>query len=110
MAPDETRAGPGVWCRSTDGAQLRWTEFHADGTAKRQSCGYAAGVPEGTFLAWHSNGKTWVQGQYTSGRKAGRWTQWDAFGAKVAEGEYRAGEFVAGAPVGVIAGCETRKP
>ena len=110
MSVDEARsqAGKSIWCRSDDGQLARWIEL-ADG-AKRQACSYTNGRPEGSFLAWHPNGRTWVEGTYQDGSKFGKWKQWDAEGALVAQGEYRRGEFVAGAPVGLVAACEQQKP
>lgn len=107
----ESRSQPGreLWCKSPDGERARWVELGASG-GKRQSCAFMNGKPEGQYLAWHPNGRTWVEGAYRDGTKVGKWEQWDDAGAHVAQGEYRFGEFVAGAPVGFVAKCETLKP
>lgn len=107
----KTEAGKTLWCKSPDGARRRYTEFHAaTPEAKRQTCAFVDGRPEGQYLAWHKNGRTWVEGTYRDGVKNGKWLQWDENGAKIAEGEYRRGEFVAGAPVGFVASCEQVRP
>lgn len=103
--PDKT-----VWCRSSDRRTAQFVELHRDGKAKRQSCTYVDGKAEGSFTAWHPNGRTWVAGQFSQGRPVGHWTQWDKAEAKVAEGDYRDGRFIAGAPVAGIALCERQKP
>lgn len=109
VVADRSPAGRELWCKSPDGVRARWTELTAP-ERKRQTCGFLHGRPEGQFLAWHPNGKTWVEGAYREGVKMGKWLQWDDAGARVAEGEYRLGEFVAGAPVGFVAKCEGLKP
>lgn len=98
-----------LWCKTPDGSRARWFELTAEG-GKRQVCSYVDGRPEGQYLAWHANGRTWIEGAYREGTKVGKWDQWDDAGAHVAQGEYRSGEFVAGAPVGFPAKCEARKP
>lgn len=95
-----------VWCESGDKSRAQWIEWHPKTTKPRQSCTYRGGRPEGSFTAWHPDGKLWVQGQYSDGQKAGKWKQWDNVGNEVAEGDYRAGRLIAGAPVAGIAGCE----
>lgn len=111
MEPMSDRSQPGreLWCKTADGARARWFELTADG-AKRQSCSFMTGRAEGQYLAWHANGRTWIEGAYRDGVKVGKWDQWDDAGAHVAQGEYRLGEFVAGAPVGFVAKCEAIKP
>jgi hypothetical protein len=108
-AGPRSEGGKSLWCKSKDGKLARFIQFHGPND-RRQSCGYNAGKPEGSYTAWHPGGKPWIEGEYRDGRKSGRWTQWDKLGAKVAEGEYRDGQFVAGAPVGIPATCETMKP
>jgi hypothetical protein len=99
-------AGKTLWCESKDKQRSQWIEWHKDSTKLRQSCPYRDGRPEGSFAAWHPDGKIWVQGQFGNGQKIGKWKQWDANGSEVAEGEYSTGRLVAGAPVGAMAGCE----
>jgi hypothetical protein len=98
--------GATSYCQTKDGKRAQWIEFYAKTSHKRQSCGYAEGQPEGSFTAWHANGKPWVQGVYLRGKKARKWKQWDEAGSLVAEGEYRDGRLISGAPVGGMAGCE----
>jgi hypothetical protein len=106
QVPARSVTGKYVWCESSDKVKAQWVEFH-DGTAKqRQSCGYRNGKPEGSFTAWHLEGKPWVQGQFSAGLKVGKWKQWDAVGNIVAEGDYNSGRLVAGAPVAGMASCE----
>jgi len=95
-----------VWCESSDRVRAQWIEWYAGTTKPRQSCGYRNLKPEGSFMAWHADGKTWVQGQFAGGQKIGKWKQWDASGGEVAEGDYDNGRLVAGAPVASMAGCE----
>lgn len=109
LVKDRSTPGKELWCRSADGRTAKWIEYH-DAKNRRQMCAYSGGAPEGSFLAWHSGGKTWIEGQYREGKKVGRWMQWDKSGVKVAEGEYRDGTFIAGAPVGLVASCEKMKP
>ena len=99
-------AGKTLWCESKDKARAQWIEWHKDSTALRQSCSYHDEKPEGSFTAWHPEGKVWVQGQFGGGHKIGKWKQWDANGSEVAEGDYSNGRLVAGAPVAAIADCE----
>ncbi|MBN2575811.1 MAG: hypothetical protein JXP73_14690 [Deltaproteobacteria bacterium] len=101
-----SEAGKSVWCESSDKSRAQWIEWHPKTTRPRQSCSYYKGKPEGSFTAWHPDGKPWVQGQFADGLKAGKWKQWDTSGSEVAEGDYRSGRLVAGAPVAAIAGCE----
>jgi len=61
-------------------------EWHAGTTQPRQSCSYRSLKPEGSFTAWHPDGKPWVQGQFAAGQTAGKWKQWDVAGNEVAEG------------------------
>jgi hypothetical protein len=103
-------AGKTIWCRSQDGKTARWIELHPGGTDRRQSCGYREGKPVGSFTAWHPGGRVWIAGEYADGKKIGKWVQWDKNGMKVAEGDYSNGQFVAGAPVGIAAGCEKNLP
>lgn len=98
--------GKTMWCESKDKLRSQWIEWHKDSTTLRQSCAYRDGKPEGSFSAWHPEGKLWVQGQFSGGQKAGKWKQWDAGGNEVAEGEYSSGRLVAGAPVAAMADCE----
>ncbi len=104
-----TVAGKELWCKTDDGARARWVELYAK-DQPRQMCNFRGGVPEGSFTSFHEGGKPWVEGQYRDGRKSGQWIQWDVTGAKVAQAEYRFGELVAGAPVGIVAVCETKTP
>lgn len=99
-----------LWCRSPDGARAQWTEFHADGKARRQLCSFDAGAAQGSYFAWYPTGKVWIEGVYRGGEKAGKWAQYSEEGAVVAKGEYRFGRFVAGAPVGRMARCEELAP
>ena len=99
-------AGSTLWCESKDKHRSQWIEWHKNSTKLRQSCAYHDGKPEGSFAAWHPEGKLWVQGQFAGGLKIGKWKQWDASGIEVAEGEYSSGRLVAGAPVAAMAGCE----
>jgi len=112
MEPMKDRAtdGKSVWCKSKDGATVQWIELWEGGTERRQTCIYRSGKIEGRFFGWHKGGNHWIEGQYRSGEKEGLWTQWDKDGHKVAEGEYRTGQLVGGAPVGMVARCETMKP
>jgi len=108
MAEVTSRSQPGkhVWCESRDKVRAQWIEWH-DGTTKpRQSCSYRSLKPEGSFTAWHPDGKPWVQGQFAGGQKVGKWKQWDPAGNEVAEGDYNSGRLVAGAPVAGMALCE----
>ncbi len=106
-----SRSTPGkeIWCVAKDGKRAHWIEFYGKDD-RRQSCAYNDGRPEGSFTAWHSGGKPWLEGEYRYGTKAGVWTQWDKNGGKVAQAEYRNGELIAGAPVGIPAACEKQKP
>jgi hypothetical protein len=99
-----------VWCESSDKVKAQWVEFHEGTTKRRQSCSYSNSKPEGSFTAWHPDGKTWVQGQFSAGHKIGKWKQWDSSGNLVAEGDYNTGRLVAGAPVAAMAGCEKTAP
>lgn len=112
MKPDRGRGveGKSVWCKGKDAqnTEERWLELWSP-TERRQSCAYQQGRPQGPFLAWHKGGKRWIEGQYRGGEKEGMWTQWDKDGNRVAEGEYRGGRLVSGAPVGMVALCETVK-
>jgi hypothetical protein len=108
--PARSEAGKSVWCEARDksSAQWRaqWIEWHVGTTKPRQSCAFHDGKPEGSFTAWHPDGKLWVQGQFATGAKVGKWKQWDAEGNEVAEGDYQGGRLVAGAPVAGMALCE----
>jgi len=108
MSEVARRSEPGksVWCQTSDQAREQWIEWHPKTTKPRQSCSYSKGKPEGSFSAWHPDGKPWVQGQFIDGRKAGKWKQWDPAGNEVAEGDYRDGRLIAGAPVAGMCGCE----
>lgn len=108
MGEVAARSEPGkhVWCESSDKVRAQWIEWHAGTTKPRQSCSYRGLAPEGSFTAWHPNGKPWVQGQFVGGLKAGKWKQWDPAGNQVAEGDYNSGRLVAGAPVAGMALCE----
>ncbi len=99
--------GKELVCRSPDGAHARWTTFHPDGP-RWQVCVYEAGKPHGPLTTFHKNGQMFLEGLYRGGQKVGKWTQRDANGAVVAKGEYRDGQFIAGAPVGMQATCETK--
>lgn len=110
LVADRSASGKISWCRSKDAVTARWIEYYDGGKERRQSCAFSTGRPEGTYSAWHPGGKTWIEGQYREGVKVGKWVQWDKDGQKVAEGEYRKGQFIAGAPVGIPAKCETMKP
>lgn len=105
--PDRSVPGVSTFCQTSDGKRAQWIEFYDKKGAKRQSCGFANGMPEGSFTAWHPSGKPWVQGIYVNGKKARQWKQWDASGSLVAEGEYRDGRLISGAPVAGMAGCES---
>jgi hypothetical protein len=106
--PVAERSDPGKtqWCESEDKRRAQWIEWHPSTTQLRQSCAYHDGKAEGSFTAWHPNGRTWVQGQFANGLKIGKWKQWDQAGNIVAEGDYITGRLVAGAPVAGMAGCE----
>jgi hypothetical protein len=108
VVADRSIPGKSTWCKSGDGRRMRWVELY-DSKARRQSCAYNDGKPEGTFQSWHREGQQWVVGEYRAGRKIGKWTQWEKDGTRVAEGEYQNGTLVAGAPVGVVAACEKQK-
>lgn len=101
-----SEAGKSVWCENRDKSRAQWIEWHAGTTKPRQSCPFHDGKPEGSFTAWHPDGKLWVQGQFALGAKVGKWKQWDGEGNEVAEGEYQTGRLVAGAPVAGMALCE----
>jgi len=101
-----SEAGKEVWCETPDKARTQWIEMHPGTTKPRQSCGYRDLKPEGSFTAWHPDGKPWVQGQFVAGQKTGKWKQWDPSGNEVAEGDYNSGRLVAGAPVAGMALCE----
>jgi hypothetical protein len=103
-------AGKTLWCESKDKRRSQWIEWHRESTKLRQSCAFHDGKPQGSFTAWHPDGKSWVQGQFSDGQKIGKWKQWDTNGSEVAEGDYSAGRLVAGAPVGAMAGCENALP
>lgn len=109
VVAERSTPGKATWCKNGDGRLMRWVELY-DEKARRQSCAYNSGLPEGSFQSWHRDGKPWVVGEYRRGRKVGKWTQWDKDGSKVAEGEYQDGTLVAGAPVGVVAACEKQQP
>lgn len=104
--PARGEPGKSLWCQTADKSRAQWIEWHPNSTQLRQSCGYRDDKPEGSFTAWHLDGKPWVQGQYTGGQKFGKWKQWDSAGSEVAEGEYGNGRLIAGAPVASIASCE----
>jgi hypothetical protein len=108
LYPVHERSVPGksLWCESKDQKRSQWIEWHKGTTNPRQSCSYRDAKPEGSFTAWHAEGKPWVQGQFAGGQKIGKWKQWDAAGNEVAEGEYGNGRLVAGAPVAAVADCE----
>ena len=108
MAEVASRTVPGkhVWCESSDKVRAQWIEWHEGTTKPRQSCAYRNLKPEGSFVAWLPDGKPWVQGQFSGGRKVGKWKQWDASGSEVAEGAYDNGRLISGAPVAGIAECE----
>jgi hypothetical protein len=108
MSEVASRSEPGknVWCESRDKVRAQWIQWHAGTTKPRQSCGYRDFKPEGSFTAWHPDGKPWVQGQFAAGQKVGKWKQWDISGNEVAEGDYGSGRLVAGAPVAGMALCE----
>lgn len=99
-------AGKILWCEAKDKARAQWLEWHKGGAQLRQSCSYRDGKPEGSFTAWHPDGKIWVQGQFATGQKMGKWKQWDSNGSEVAEGVYASGRLIAGAPVAAMADCE----
>ena len=101
-----SEAGRSVWCESRDKSRAQWIEWYADTTQPRQSCSYRGLSAEGSFTAWHPDGKPWVQGQFSGGQKTGKWKQWDSSGNEVAEGEYGNGRLVAGAPVAGMSLCE----
>jgi hypothetical protein len=105
-----SKEGKELWCRSADGKRARWTEFHMDGKARKQTCGFADGKAQGSYLAWHRNGQLWMEGVYRDGSKEGKWILRNEDGALIANGEYQFGRFVAGAPVGTPATCETMTP
>ncbi len=107
---DRSVVGKTLWCESKDKSRLQWIEWHKDGQSLRQSCGYRGGKAEGSFTAWHLDGKVWVQGQFSGGHKVGKWKQWDSGGSQVAEGDYASDRLVAGAPVGAMADCEKGVP
>jgi hypothetical protein len=100
-----SEAGKSIWCETSDKARAQWIEWHPKTTKPRQSCSYREGKPEGSFTAWHPDGKPWVQGQFVSGQFSGTWKQWDSAGSEVAEGDYSGGRLVAGAPVAGVAAC-----
>jgi hypothetical protein len=104
--PARSEPGKSIWCQTDDEARAQWIEWQPNTTRPRQSCGYYRGQPDGSFTAWHPDGKPWVQGQFADGQKTGKWQQWDATGHLVAEGDYRGGRLIAGAPVAGMAGCE----
>ncbi len=99
-------AGKSVWCESKDQQRSQWVEWYTGTSQPRQSCSFRNGKPQGSFTAWHPEGKVWVQGQFADGQKMGKWKQWDAAGNEVAEGDYSSGRLVAGAPVAAMADCE----
>jgi len=99
--------GKELACKSPDGTHARWTTFHPEG-ARWHVCVYEAGKAEGPFISFHKNGQMVLRGLYRGGLKVGKWTQRDINGAVVAKGEYRDGQFIAGAPVGMQATCETK--
>jgi antitoxin component YwqK of YwqJK toxin-antitoxin module len=107
IVPSRSAEGRMVYCQTRDEKRSQWIELYEKTGGKRQSCGFAQRQPEGSFTAWHTSGKVWVQGQYLAGKKIRLWKQWDEAGALVAEGEYRDGRLIGGAPVGGIAVCET---
>ena len=103
---ERSEAGKNVWCETSDNVRAQWIEWHVGTTKPRQSCSYRSLKPEGSFTAWHPDGKPWVQGQFVAGQKVGKWKQWDSEGNEVAEGDYNSGRLVAGAPVAGLALCE----
>jgi hypothetical protein len=105
-AKERSVAGKTLWCESKDKGRSQWMEWHKGAAQLRQSCSYLDGKPEGSFTAWHPEGKVWVQGQFVGGQKVGKWKQWDASGSEVAEGDYSSGRLVAGAPVAAMSDCE----
>jgi hypothetical protein len=105
--PDGDQA---VWCRARGGAQSFYYFLHPGSRRKRQSCPFAGNTLEGTFEAWHADGRPWLRGQYLGGQLAGTWQQWSETGSKVADGEYRDGRLIRGAPVAMASTCETVKP
>jgi len=110
MSEVSSRSEPGrsVYCQSPDKVRAQWVELHPKTKRPRQSCSYYNGKPEGSFTAWHADGKPWVHGQFADGLKTGKWKQWDNAGNVVAEGDYRTGRLIAGAPVAGMAGCERK--
>jgi len=103
---ERSATGKTLWCESKDKTRSQWIEWHKGGANFRQSCSYRDGKSDGSFTAWHPEGKVWVQGQFSGGQKAGKWKQWDTSGSEVAEGDYSGDRLVAGAPVGAMADCE----
>jgi hypothetical protein len=114
IVKDRSEEGRAVLCKSSDG-RAQWVEFHpgkdgGPGKQRRQVCLYRGGHPDGPFQSWHPGGKKWVEGSYQDGQKVGHWNQWNPEGVRVADGDYREGRLVAGAPVGMVARCESISP
>lgn len=102
--------GQVAWCKTEDGTQARWIEFHKGTERPIKTCDYLGGKAEGEFRSYHANGALWVQGQYREGLKQGRWELWNEAGLNKANATYRDGSLIAGVPVGGSARCEDEKP
>jgi hypothetical protein len=114
LVSQRSEDGKFTLCRGDD-KTAQWTEFYppAAGSAareRRQVCLYRDGKAEGVFTSWHPGGKRWVEGAFHEGQKAGLWNQWNKEGIRVADGTYRDGLLTAGAPVGMVARCESITP
>jgi hypothetical protein len=102
--------GKTLLCRSEDGQKAQWLELHEPKNGareRRQICLFQGGRPDGPFQSFHPGGRRWVEGQYRNGLKEGHWNQWNLEGNRVADGDYREGVLVKGAPVGIVARCES---
>jgi hypothetical protein len=111
--PARSVEGKSLLCRSDDGQTAQWLELHEPRNGardRRQVCLFRGGRPDGLFQSWHPGGKRWVEGQYRNGLKEGHWNQWNLEGNRVADADYREGVLVKGAPVGMVARCESVQP
>ena len=65
----------------------QWFSFYPDGTPWSQSV-YIKGMLNGPTVTFHENGKRNYLGEYTDGKRSGKWTFWDTSGVVKEEIDY----------------------